>query len=250
MEMPSALIEVVRNARRVVVLTGAGVSAESGIPTFRDAQTGLWARYDPEELASPRAFKRNPKLVWQWYQWRRDLCAGSTPNPGHFALVEMERRIPEFTLVTQNVDGLHALAGSRQLLELHGNIGRYICYDRRHPVTGWEPTDELPPRCPICHSLVRPDVVWFGEQLDAATINRAAAVAERCDVFFSIGTSSIVYPAALLPQLALEHGAVFVEVNPNPTPLTRFADFVLQAPSGVALPALVQTVWPEVDSGS
>ncbi|MCO5183573.1 MAG: NAD-dependent deacylase [Anaerolineae bacterium] len=250
MEMPSALIEVVRNARRVVVLTGAGVSAESGIPTFRDAQTGLWARYDPEELASPRAFKRNPKLVWQWYQWRRDLCAGSTPNPGHFALVEMERRIPEFTLVTQNVDGLHALAGSRQLLELHGNIGRYICYDRRHPVTGWEPTDELPPRCPICHSLVRPDVVWFGEQLDAIVINRAAVAAERCDIFFSIGTSSIVYPAALLPQLALEHGAIFVEVNPNPTPLTRFADFVLQAPSGVALPALVQTVWPEVDSGS
>lgn len=162
----------------------------------------------------------------------------------------MERRIPEFTLVTQNVDGLHALAGSRQLLELHGNIGRYICYDRRHPVTAWEPTDELPPRCPICHSLVRPDVVWFGEQLDATVINRAAAAAEQCDVFISIGTSSIVYPAALLPQLALEHGAIFVEVNPNPTPLTRFADFILQAPSGVALPALVQTVWPEVDSGS
>lgn len=245
MEMPNALIEALRSAHRVVVLTGAGVSAESGIPTFRDAQTGLWARYDPEELASPRAFRRNPKLVWDWYQWRRDLCADSRPNPGHFALVEMEKRVPDFTLITQNVDGLHAAAGSRDPLELHGNIGRYKCYECQHPVTAWEPTDNLPPRCPICNSFVRPDVVWFGESLDRAIIQRAEYAAEQCQVVLSVGTSALVYPAAFLPHLALERGATLVEINPNPTPLTQFAQFFLQAPSGEVLPALVKSVWLE-----
>jgi NAD-dependent deacetylase len=247
LQIAEQLIETLRQAQRVVVLTGAGISAESGIPTFRDAQTGLWARYDPEELASPRAFKRDPKLVWDWYQWRRDLCADSKPNPGHVALVEMERHVPDFTLITQNVDGLHALAGSRDPVELHGNIGRYKCYDRHHPVTEWEPTDVYPPRCPICNSLVRPDVVWFGESLDSAIVQRAELAAEQCEVLISVGTSSLVYPAAFLPYMALERGATLIEVNPNPTPLTRSAHFVLQAPSGAALPLLIASVWSGVN---
>lgn len=248
MEIDSTLIDVLRSAEFVAVLTGAGVSAESGIPTFREAQTGLWARYDPEELASPQAFQRNPQLVWDWYQWRRDLCAGATPNPGHLALAEMESRVPAFTLITQNVDGLHQQAGSRTVLELHGNIGRTICFDNQHPIDQYHDAksdaddDETPPRCPRCGSLARPDVVWFGESLPWPVVEQAAAAARQCQLFFSIGTSSIVYPAALMPQLALEAGAIFVEVNPNPTPLTRFADYVLSAPSGVALPALLAAI--------
>ncbi len=232
-------------ASHIAVLTGAGVSAESGVPTFRDAQTGLWAKYRPEELATPDAFRRNPKLVWEWYAWRRERVAQADPNPGHLALAEMESRVPQFTLVTQNVDGLHRRAGSRNVIELHGNITRTKCFREDVVVETWADTGEVPPRCPRCGGLLRPDVVWFGESLPAepADALEAAIEASRsCAVFFSMGTSSVVEPAASLPYEALRRGAVVVEINPAETPLTPRATFVLRGPAGEVLPKLVRAV--------
>ena len=159
------LAPILAQARRVVVLTGAGVSAESGVPTFRDALTGLWANYRPEELATPTAFAQNPKLVWDWYQWRRELVERAEPNAAHQALAELEDRVPKFTLITQNVDGLHQRAGSRNVFELHGNIRRVKCSAEGRVVTEWAAGGDVPPRCPHCGANLRPDVVWFGETL-------------------------------------------------------------------------------------
>ncbi len=167
LEIPTELIEALRKAARVTALTGAGISAESGVPTFRDAQTGLWAKYRPEELATTEAFRRNPRLVWDWYTWRRERVAQAHPNPGHLALAEMEKRVPQFTLVTQNVDGLHRRAGSRNVIELHGNIMRTKCFHEDIMVEAWADTGETPPSCPHCGGPLRPDVVWFGEALPA-----------------------------------------------------------------------------------
>lgn len=243
-EVPSGLVEALRNARYAVVLTGAGISAESGVPTFRDVQTGLWARYSPEELATPAAFQRNPRLVWEWYTWRRELVARAAPNPGHVALVELEQRVPAFTLITQNVDGLHHRAGSRQVIELHGNIHRTKCLEEGIVVTSWMETDDVPPRCPRCGSFLRPDVVWFGEMLPPHALQAAIEVARTCDLFFSIGTSGLVHPAASLPYEALQHGAMFVEINPDVTPLTAHATYALRGPAGRILPTLVRAAWP------
>lgn len=244
-QIPEGLIGALRGAGRIAVLTGAGVSAESGVPTFREAQTGLWAQYDPQQLATPRAFRRDPKLVWEWYAWRRELVADVDPNPGHYALAAMEKQVPTFTLITQNVDGLHQRAGSRQPFELHGNIGRFKCFEQEHLIGTLPETEEIPPRCPRCGGLLRPDVVWFGESLPLAVLQTAVSAAETCDVFFSIGASALVQPAASLPFTALGAGAVVVEINPNETPLTPRADYVLSGPSGEVLPALVTAVWPE-----
>lgn len=242
MDVPAGLIAKLATADRVMVLTGAGVSAESGVPTFRDAQTGLWANFKPEELATPRAFQRNPKLVWEWYAWRRKLVANVQPNPAHRALVEMAPWFERFTLVTQNVDGLHQRAGSRGVIELHGNIGRTKCFVENVVVERWAETDEVPPRCPRCGGPLRPDVVWFEESLPEHAIKLAYARAVDCDVFLSIGTSTIVYPAAELPFRALKSGATVVEINPTPTPLTPDAHFVLPHAAGELLPILVQAV--------
>ncbi len=239
-EPPTGLLEAIRRARRVVALTGAGISAESGVPTFRDAQTGLWARFKPEELATPEAFRRNPKLVWEWYAWRRQLVAQVEPNAGHRALVELEHRVPEFTLVTQNVDGLHQRAGSRDVIELHGNIARTKCFDEDTLVDEWVDTGEIPPRCPRCGGWLRPDVVWFNEMLPERAIERAIAASRVCDVFLSIGTSALVHPAASLPFEALEQGATVIEINPEETPLTGHAHFRLAGPAGMILPALLR----------
>lgn len=236
------LIETLRTARHVAVLTGAGISAESGLATFREAQTGLWAKYDPQELATPQAFQRNPRLVWEWYAWRRELAAQAKPNPGHLALAELERRLPHFTLITQNIDGLHQQAGSQKVIELHGNIHRTICYEHRHRVESWPETDELPPPCPICGSLLRPDVVWFGETLPSQALSDAFEIAQQCDLFMSIGTSSLVQPAASLPVMALERGAVVIEINPNPTPLTSHVTYAQQGPAGEVLPKLLEAL--------
>jgi NAD-dependent deacetylase len=244
-EFQSKLIDALRCARGIAVLTGAGTSAESGVPTFRDAQTGLWANFKPEELATPEAFRRNPKLVWEWYALRRARVLEVAPNPGHHALVELERRVPEFLLATQNVDGLHQRAGSRRLVELHGNITRTKCFDEDVVVDEWVETGEVPPRCPRCGGWLRPDVVWFNEALPVAAFEAALAASQRCDVFFSIGTSALVHPAASLPMEALEAGATVVEVNPQETPLTRRVAHFLQGPSGLVLPALMRAVWPE-----
>ena len=201
-------------ARRIAVLTGAGISAESGIPTFRDALTGLWARFNPEELATPEAFERNPTLVWDWYAERRAKVAACLPNPGHRALAELERRIPEFLLITQNVDGLHDAAGSRKMVELHGNIRRVKCSRNCGIVESW-PGEDRPPHCARCGAFLRPDVVWFGEMLPEQAFARAALAARNADVFLSIGTSNLVEPAASLTWSAHNHGATVVIVNPD-----------------------------------
>jgi NAD-dependent deacetylase len=249
--IPQALIDRLKGANHVCVLTGAGISAESGMPTFRQAQTGLWERYRPEDLATPLAFRRDPRLVWDWYAWRRELALAAHPNPGHLALVRLQDILESagraFTLVTQNVDGLHQRAGSRQVIELHGSLLRLRCFDENTPVENWAPPDGAPfpgsilPLCPNCGSLLRPDVVWFGEALPADGLQAAWQAASDCDLFFSIGTSALVEPAASLPALARRHGALLVEVNPAETPLSATAHHVLRGPAGEILPALLRT---------
>ena len=238
LELPPDLIDALSGAGRVVALTGSGVSAESGVPTFREAQTGLWERFDPKELATPEAFIRDPRLVWDWYEWRRRLVERAEPNAGHLALAEFGWRLPAFTLVTQNVDGLHQRAGSGEVLELHGNILRSKCSWEGTMVDDYAPV-ETPPPCPSCGAPLRPDVVWFGEGLPTGAFEAASEAARACDLFLSIGTSSLVYPAAALPFEALEKGAVLVEVNPDETPLSAYADHVLRGPAGEMLPRLV-----------
>jgi NAD-dependent deacetylase len=229
-------------ARAVVVLTGAGISAESGIPTFRDALTGIWSRYRPEELATPEAFRRNPRRVWEWYAERRERVEGVRPNAGHAALARLEGRVVgrggRFTLVTQNVDGLHRAAGSRSVIELHGNIRRVKCFDHGHPATEWPVATPGPPPCGICGSPLRPDVVWFGEMLSEEALDAAVAASRACDVFLSVGTSGLVEPAASLPYEALGHGATVVEINPERTPLSGSTQR-LQGRAGEVLPRLV-----------
>jgi NAD-dependent deacetylase len=228
---------------RLVALTGAGVSQESGLRTFRDAQTGLWSHYKPTELASPEAFARDPKLVWDWYAWRREAVKAVRPNAGHYALVEFEKRTAQFTLITQNVDNLHRMAGSQNVLELHGNIQRVRCADCYTFTETWDDDTEAVPRCKECGGLLRPDVVWFGESLPRDQLEIAVQAARTCDVFFSIGTSGVVQPAASLAFAAHNHGAVVVEINSESTPLTSKADYVLNGKSGEILPAFVQAVW-------
>jgi NAD-dependent deacetylase len=241
-DLPQALIVALCDAQNVVVLTGSGVSAESGVPTFREAQTGLWERYDPQQLATQEAFDRDPRLVWEWYEWRRKLVSEAEPNPGHLALAELERRTPNFTLITQNVDGLHERAGSREVIELHGNILRSKC-SREGVITEPEEHDaNIPPCCPRCGANLRPDVVWFGEMLPPGMLDAASEAARGCDLFLSVGTSSLVYPAAALPYEALESGATLVEINPSETPLTQYATFALQSRAGEALPNLLREV--------
>jgi NAD-dependent deacetylase len=236
--IPDALANALGAATRVVALTGAGVSAESGVPTFRDAQTGLWSRYRPEDLATPEAFERDPALVWNWYLWRRSLVAEVDPNPAHEALAALERRLPGFHLVTQNVDGLHRRAGSERLLELHGDLFRTCCSAERSEVSSWPETGAAPPRCPRCGAPLRPDVVWFGEMLPERLLARAFELSAGCEVFLSIGTSALVQPAASLPRAALKAGATVVEINPQETPLSARASFVLRGTAGELLPAL------------
>ncbi|HNS60088.1 MAG TPA: NAD-dependent deacylase [Anaerolineales bacterium] len=229
-------------AGKLVALTGAGVSQESGLRTFRDAQTGLWAKHKPEDLASPQAFQRDPKLVWDWYAWRREAIKGARPNAGHYALVELESKIPQFTLITQNVDGLHRMAGARNLLELHGNIQRARCSDCGTYAETWDEDSESVPRCEECDGLLRPDVVWFGESLPRDQLEKAVEASRACDIFLSVGTSGVVQPAASLAHAAKNNGAVVVEVNMEPTPLTPKVDFFFQGKSGEVLPALVKAI--------
>ena len=244
MRLAADLVDALRRAQRIVALTGAGVSAESGVPTFRDAQTGLWARFDPRELATPSAFARQPRVVWDWYAWRRDLLAKVQPNAAHRALAALEDRTPHFTLVTQNVDGLHARAASRRVIELHGNIARVKCSRDGRVVEAWQDDDPaVPPRCPRCGAFLRPDVVWFEEMLPADALSAAEDAARAADVLLVVGTSAEVYPAAALPALARATGARVVEVNPAPTPLSGLADDCLRGPAGEILPALVSAVW-------
>ena len=237
-EIPEALVKALREASRVCVLTGAGVSAESGVPTFREAQTGLWEQYRPESLATMDAFLADPAFVWKWYRWRRELVAKTEPNPGHLALAELEERYEDFTLVTQNVDRLHRAAGSRNVIEFHGDLFADICIAGcRDPAAN---DDEIP-FCNHCGNFLRPGVVWFGEAIPQEALYRSSEAAERCDVMLCIGTSSRVYPAAGLSRLARQNGAVTVEINPEPTGGPEF-NFVIAGPSGLILPELISSL--------
>jgi NAD-dependent deacetylase len=231
-------LERLQSSQRVAVLTGAGVSAESGVPTFR-GEEGLWKKFRPEELANFDAFIRNPKLVWEWYVFRKRIIAGIEPNPGHYALAKMETMFPQFTLTTQNVDGLHRRAGSQQIFELHGNIMRNRCLQCETVTESMElELEGEVPHCK-CGGMLRPDVVWFGEMLPQGVLSSAMEVAENCDYFFSVGTSAVVYPAASLPVIAKQNGAYLVEINPEVTPLSYMADESLQGLSGVILPKII-----------
>ena len=237
--MFNELLDQLVNCRCCVVLTGAGISAESGVPTFRGKE-GLWGKFKPEELASMNAFMASPKIVWEWYNWRRELMAKVTPNPGHQALAEMETAFENFVLVTQNVDNLHAAAGSRSILELHGNIYRNKCIDcdGKFEFDGDIDPSEIPV-CVMCGGQIRPDVVWFGEMLDPEIINTAFSLAEQADIFITVGTSALVHPAATLPVVAKNQGATLVEINIEKTSLTEMADYHFSGKSGEILPELL-----------
>lgn len=245
MDFPHALLNALRKVRHLVVFTGAGVSAESGIPTFRDAQTGLWARYRAEDLATPEAFRRDPETVWKWYAWRRELMRDVLPNPAHLAIARLEQLVDRVAVITQNVDGLHARAGSTDVIELHGNIWNTRCFDCAQSAQRENHT-ATPPRCPHCGGLMRPGVVWFGEPLPAEAWKRAAENLQHADLFFCIGTSSLVEPAASLPREAHVHGCTVIQINPQPTSHDEIAQYVLRGKAGEVLPALVHAAWPTI----
>ena len=227
-----------RRARSVAVLTGAGVSAESGVPTFRGPD-GLWRAYRVEQLATPEAFAHDPLLVWEWYDWRRQRIAACRPNPAHQALAALEQSVAEFLLITQNVDGLHQRAGSKAVVELHGNIWRVRCTADNSVTENTDvPLGTVPPRC-TCGAVQRPDVVWFGEPLPVTAIARAMRAAEQCEIMLVVGTSALVQPAASLPQLTKRHRGYVIEVNLEPTPLTAYADESHYEAAGVLLPKLM-----------
>jgi NAD-dependent deacetylase len=235
-EFSDRFLDALKGAESVVVSTGAGVSAESGVPTFR-GEEGLWKKFRAEELATFEAFQANPEIVWEWYNYRREIINKIRPNPGHYAIAQMAGLFERFQLVTQNIDDLHRVAGSEDIVELHGNIKRNKCLECGR-ISYDEKFEQIPPLCG-CGGRIRPDVVWFGELLPAGAIERAFAVSKSCDLFFSVGTSGIVQPAASLPYTAKQHGAFVVEVNIEPTEISFIADLHLEGKSGEILPAVV-----------
>lgn len=260
--LPHRAAELLGDARRVVVLTGAGISAESGVPTFRDDLTGLWARFDARELATAAAFHADPDLVWGWYEWRRTRVRRAEPNPGHLAIAAIEARIPGTTVITQNVDDLHERAGSPAPIHLHGSLFAPHCVAAAaHPATiddaddadadapDGEPAQPhdgrriAPPRCTSCGALVRPGVVWFGEMLPEAAFTAAVEAAAACDLLLAVGTSGVVYPAAEIPRIAARSGAAVIQVNPEPTPLDRVCAVNLRGTAAHVLPSLVAAAW-------
>jgi NAD-dependent deacetylase len=244
---PPELITALKAAAHVLVFTGAGVSAESGIPTFRDALTGLWSRFDAEALATPEAFLRDPELVWGWYEWRRMQVLRSLPNPAHIAIAELARQVLRLTVVTQNVDDLHERAGSVGVLHLHGSLHHPRCFDcgRSHPPPPGEPPEPEggrrlhPPLCTGCGGLVRPGIVWFGESLPEDVLAAAFAAARACDLLIAIGTSGLVQPAARIPWLARQAGATVVQVNPMATALDDDCTWSLRGAAGLIMPRLL-----------
>jgi NAD-dependent deacetylase len=232
------VVELLHQTKRVAVLTGAGISAESGIPTFRGEQ-GLWRTYRAEELATPSAFNRNPKLIWEWYDWRRGIIGSKEPNSGHEVLAKWEQSFLTFSLITQNIDGLHHKAGSRNIVELHGNIWKLRCVEEGKVTENFAtPLAKIPPVCRDCGSLLRPHVVWFGESLDSSVLQKAFHLSSSCELMFVIGTSAVVQPAASLPLTAIDSGAKVVEINPDPTPLTSYAHFSFRGKAGEILPLI------------
>ena len=251
--MLSAIHQALRDSRHLLVFTGAGVSAESGIPTFRDALTGLWERFDPARLATPEAFAADPELVWGWYEWRRQRVLRAVPNPAHKAIAELASRLPRVTLVTQNVDDLHERAGSQDVIHLHGSLRAPRCFDCSAPYNGLaseldEPEEGrrlAPPRCEQCGGPVRPGVVWFGEPMPEAALQRAFEAAAECDLLFSVGTAGLVYPAAQVPQIASRNGATVVHINPQPVAPQGPREYSLPGAAGVLLPQLLQAAFAD-----
>jgi len=234
----SAVKARLARARAVTVLTGAGISADSGVPTFRGAD-GLWRNFRAEDLATPEAFARDPRLVWEWYNWRRELIATKSPNPAHYVLADLERRLERFWLITQNVDGLHRAAGSQQLSEIHGNIWKVRCTrcgrvdeNRTVPIA-------ILPSCTACNGLLRPHIVWFGESLATEDLDRSYEALRRCEVLLIIGTSGVVYPAASFAPVAKAAGAFVVEINLDATPNTEVVDVSLQGRAKEVVPELL-----------
>jgi NAD-dependent deacetylase len=237
----TSLLSLIKRSRSIMISTGAGISAESGAPTFR-SDNGLWNKFKPEELATPAAFQKDPKKVWEWYDWRRQNYRKIRPNQGHLALAEMETLLPQLRLFTQNVDGLHQRAGHRKVYELHGNIWNARCTKERKRLELSEtPLQKIPPVCE-CGALLRPDVVWFGESIPPELLELAFQTASKSEVFFSIGTSGTVQPAASLGWIAKENGAIVIEINPERTPVTDIADEVFQEKGGVVLPDLLHAL--------
>jgi NAD-dependent deacetylase len=235
------VLNALRGAKSVVVLTGAGVSAESGVPTFR-GQEGLWRNYNPQELATPVAFQRDPVLVWEWYNWRRELIAPLQPNPAHVAIAALEERSPDFVLLTQNIDGLHTLAGSQHVLEIHGNIWRVRCVTEGTVTENREvPLKEIPPYCE-CGAMLRPHIVWFGESLDPDILSRSFQAIEQCDFLMVVGTSAVVQPSASFPIMARQRGATVLEVNMEPTPISSIVNASLFGKAGELLPRLIEAL--------
>jgi NAD-dependent deacetylase len=242
MESHSALQEIkdrLVKAKSVTVLTGAGISADSGVPTFRGAD-GLWKNYRAEELASPEAFERDPKLVWEWYNWRRELISTKSPNAAHIALVELEKQIDRFWLITQNVDGLHPAAGSKKLSEIHGNIWKVRCADCGRVEGNHDVPIAILPHCTTCRGLLRPHIVWFGESLDSEDLRNCYEALRSCDLFLIIGTSGIVYPAASFGPVAKEQGAFVAELNLDPTPNSGLVDVTVQGRAKDLVPELLK----------
>ncbi|WP_409978058.1 SIR2 family NAD-dependent protein deacylase [Pseudomonas sp. C9-3] len=248
-----ALLDALRKAHHVVVFTGAGVSAESGVPTFRDRLGGLWERFDAASLATAQAFRADPPLVWGWYEWRRSVVHRAQPNPAHLAIAALAGKVPKLTLITQNVDDLHERAGSQDVTHLHGQLERPRCFDcQREPDAALPVPDEPeagrrvpPPACAHCGGPLRPGVVWFGEGLPMNALNHAFQAAEDCDLLISVGTSGVVYPAAEVPQIAWRAGATVLHINPAPGPLHGERDFALASAAGTALPALLIEAFAE-----
>jgi NAD-dependent deacetylase len=230
--------EKIAAARSLAVLTGAGISADSGVPTFRGTD-GLWRNFRAEDLATPEAFERDPRLVWEWYNWRRELIATKRPNPAHAAVVELERRCSEFWLITQNVDGLHRAAGSEKLSEIHGNIWKVRCTACGVVEDNHDVPIPILPSCRHCQGLLRPHIVWFGESLFASDLSRCAAALQSCDVLLVIGTSGVVYPAAGFASVAKEAGAFVAEINPDATPHSETVDVSLRGRAKEVVPLLL-----------
>lgn len=270
----SDLSDKLRACKSLVVFTGAGMSAESGIPTFRDAQTGLWAKFNPQEVASAEAFRKHPQLVWDWYVHRAEFIRKAEPNAGHLAVAKLQTLVAKVTVMTQNIDNLHQKAGSNYVLELHGNLFRlkafvdpeeipdpnasqvicHVCdgyavhehcdpYASRDDLTAIELKAGPVPRCPGCGALLRPDIVWFGEPLDVHILDTSIRLADSCDAMICIGSSLEVQPAASIPYRAKRAGALVIEINPEPTHLSDAADAFLQGKAAQVLPGLLQQVW-------
>jgi NAD-dependent deacetylase len=246
LKLPETALHRLKTARRIAVITGGGMAAESRVPSFREAHAGEWAKYDVSELATIQAFLRNPRLVWEWYEHRRHVAEAAQPSPAHYALVDLEQHYPTFTLITQTIDGLHWRAGSRDLVELNGCLRRSRCYEAGHVISAWEDVGESPPRCPHCGSILRPGVVMFGEGLPEWELRKARTAVEQCEVFLCLGNVGAIEPVASFPFVAKRVGALVLAIDAEDSIYTLMADHVISEPLGEALPELVRLIAGEL----